>query len=150
MLKIRRSHGGLIFNMGIPIPRNTVFILRRGPGALLPAILKLTLKFHGRLVKAICLGLHFGVNHKVSPGYWPFVRGINQTGQWIPVTKDQLGGLSIFFDVSLNKLFGWTKSLFAGALKRHDGHRQRFVDYAVSSLTYTLQRVIQAKIKETS
>ena len=32
MLKIRRSHDRLIFNMGIPIPGKAVFILRRGPG----------------------------------------------------------------------------------------------------------------------
>ena len=32
MLKIRRSRDRLIFNMGIPIPRKTVFILRQGPG----------------------------------------------------------------------------------------------------------------------
>ena len=31
MLKIRRSHDRLIFNMGIPIPGKTVFILRQGP-----------------------------------------------------------------------------------------------------------------------
>ena len=34
MLKIRRSHDRLIFNMGIPIPGKTVFILRRGPEGL--------------------------------------------------------------------------------------------------------------------
>ena len=32
MLKIRRSRDRLIFNMGIPIPGKTVFILRQGPG----------------------------------------------------------------------------------------------------------------------
>ena len=32
MLKIRRSHDRLIFNMGLPIHGKTVFILRRGPG----------------------------------------------------------------------------------------------------------------------
>ena len=32
MLKIRRSHDRLIFNMGIPIPGKKVFILKRGPG----------------------------------------------------------------------------------------------------------------------
>ena len=31
MLKIRRCHYHLIFNMGIPIPGKTVFILRRAP-----------------------------------------------------------------------------------------------------------------------
>ena len=31
MLKIRRSHDRLIFNMGIPIPEKIVFILRGGP-----------------------------------------------------------------------------------------------------------------------
>ena len=31
MLKIRRSHDRLIFNMAIPILGKTVFILRRGP-----------------------------------------------------------------------------------------------------------------------
>ena len=31
MLKIRRSRDRLIFNMGIPYPRKTVFILRRSP-----------------------------------------------------------------------------------------------------------------------
>ena len=31
MLKIRRSHGRLIFNMGILIPWKMVFILRQGP-----------------------------------------------------------------------------------------------------------------------
>ena len=32
MLKFRRSDIRLIFNMGIPIPGKTVFILTRGPG----------------------------------------------------------------------------------------------------------------------
>ena len=32
MLKIRRSHDRLIFNMGIPKPGKTVFILKQGPG----------------------------------------------------------------------------------------------------------------------
>ena len=32
MLKIRQSPDRLIFNMGIPIPEKTIFILRRGPG----------------------------------------------------------------------------------------------------------------------
>ena len=32
MLKVRQSHDCLIFNMGIPIPRNTALILRWGPG----------------------------------------------------------------------------------------------------------------------
>ena len=32
MLKIRRSHDRLIFNMGIPYLWKTVLILRRGPG----------------------------------------------------------------------------------------------------------------------
>ena len=32
MLKIRRSHDRLIFNMEIPYLAKTVFILRRGPG----------------------------------------------------------------------------------------------------------------------
>ena len=85
-------------------------------------ILKLALKFHGRLVKASCLALHFWVNHYASPRYWSFVGGIHLTSQWIPITKDQLGGLYIFFDVSLNKLFDWTKSVVDGELKRHDAH----------------------------
>ena len=33
MLNIRRSLDRLIFNMGIPIPGTTVFILRQDPGA---------------------------------------------------------------------------------------------------------------------
>ena len=33
MLKIRRSRDRLIFNMGIPIPGKTVFILKRGAGS---------------------------------------------------------------------------------------------------------------------
>ena len=32
ILRIRRSHDHLIFNMGIPVPGKTVFIWRRGPG----------------------------------------------------------------------------------------------------------------------
>ena len=36
MLKIRRSWDRLIFNMGIPIPAKTVFILRQGPGIYRP------------------------------------------------------------------------------------------------------------------
>ena len=32
MLNIRQSHDCLIFNMGIPIPGKTVFILRRASG----------------------------------------------------------------------------------------------------------------------
>ena len=36
MLKIRWSHDRLIFNIGIPIPVKTIFILRWGPGYLGP------------------------------------------------------------------------------------------------------------------
>ena len=32
MLKIRRSSDRLIFNMEIPVPGSTLFILKRGPG----------------------------------------------------------------------------------------------------------------------
>ena len=38
--KIRRSRDRLIFNMGIPYPGKTVFILRRGPGLCYPYYLR--------------------------------------------------------------------------------------------------------------
>ena len=34
MLKIRRPNGRLIFNMGIPIPGKTVFLIETGPWVL--------------------------------------------------------------------------------------------------------------------
>ena len=46
MLKIRRSRDRLIFNMGIPIPGKTVFILRQGPGVLVAVPMKALLSSH--------------------------------------------------------------------------------------------------------
>ena len=41
MLKIKRSHDRLIFDMGIPYLVKTVLILRRGPGSLINRIMRI-------------------------------------------------------------------------------------------------------------
>ena len=47
MLKIRRPTGRLIFNMGIPIPGKTVFLIETGPWRLWKDILSVIIHHHG-------------------------------------------------------------------------------------------------------
>ena len=138
MLKLRPSCDRLIFNMGIPIPGKTVFILRQGPGSYFSGVpcsifgtaykrsqlwrKQCRLDTIARRVPWLMYTVHALLFFVVLTRNWPFMRGIHRSR--VPVNSPHKGPWrwALMFSFICAWTNNWVNNREAGDLRRHRCH----------------------------